>query len=168
MPKCVEMQALMKSPDHRPGASELLSHPWLTPYTSQAPPTPASGPHTPRQTRESFHAQHQLHQPPGDHEQASDTLLQMSDLQDLNGVKRCAQQCHSQGRHACDWATDSCPKQQDSVPDQVKQTASVLGANQVSLMLMTHCNAYRLMISELQAVCRFCPLQKGLVVIHAL
>ncbi|DBB04479.1 hypothetical protein WJX77_005926 [Trebouxia sp. C0004] len=52
--KCISFikQALMKTPEQRPNATELLCHPWLTAYTNPIPTQASIGPQTPRQTQE--------------------------------------------------------------------------------------------------------------------
>ncbi|KAA6427136.1 MAG: serine threonine kinase [Trebouxia sp. A1-2] len=45
-------QALIKTPEQRPSATQLLRHAWLTAYTNSSPPQLSIGPQTPRQTQE--------------------------------------------------------------------------------------------------------------------
>lgn len=46
------LQALIKTPEQRPSATQLLRHAWLTAYTNSSPPQLSIGPQTPRQTQE--------------------------------------------------------------------------------------------------------------------
>ena len=99
------MQALLKLPQQRPSAKELLSHPWLTAYaTCTKVPTPAVGPATPRQTTETPCAKKCLSADPNQTrthsflEQAaseclpSEELLHLSTVQPSTGLLQIAQQ----------------------------------------------------------------------------
>jgi hypothetical protein len=50
--KAHALQALIKTSEQRPSATQLLRHPWLTAYTNPTPPQASIGPQTPCQTQE--------------------------------------------------------------------------------------------------------------------